>query len=225
MPNTRRPTARPLTLTLLVAIAFAGGGGGGCQQIRKASDMLAGKTPGLFARQMEDSDSPDNRWKGMSKLLENDFAKRPPYTTRYRQIALADPDPLVRAYAVRALNRSRDAGASDVFIRALSHESELVRLEGAKALVNLPNPAAVPGLLALVNKPDESRDVRIAAAEALRHYKQLDVARALVARLNERDFGVAWQARRSLRRMTRNDLGYNEGAWLQYFTGPEKPFG
>jgi hypothetical protein len=218
MLNPRTFTLSLATLSLLLL-------GSGCQQIRRISDKLAGKTPALYARQMEDPRSPDNRWRGMTKLLENDFARRPPYTTRYRQIAQADPDPLVRAVAVRALNRSRDGGATGVYVKALSDSNERVRLEGAKALNNLPDPAAIPGLLALVNRPEESRDVRIAAAEALKHYKQLDVARALVARLNERDFGVAWQARRSLRRLTQTDLGYNEGAWLQYFTGPDKPFG
>lgn len=197
----------------------------GCAFVRKTSDYFAGKNPGYYARQMEDSASADNRWKGIDQLVDNNFAKHPPYTTRYRQIATGDPDPLVRAVAVRALNRARDAGATEVFVKSLNDTSELVRLEGAKALVNLPDPAAVPGLLKLVNKLDEPRDVRIASAEALKHYKQLDVARALTSRLNERDFGVAWQARRSLRRMTQNDYAYNEGAWLQYFTGPDKPFG
>jgi hypothetical protein len=198
----------------------------GCSFIRKTTDRyFGGKTPGYYARQMEDNSSPDNRWRGMNQLVDNEFARHPPYTTRYHQIATADPDPLVRAVAVRALNRSRDAGATDVFVKSLTDSSDLVRLEAAKALVNLPDPAAVPGLVRLVNKLDEPRDVRIAAAEALKHYKQLDVARALVSRLNERDFGVAWQARRSLRRMTQNDFAYNEAAWLQYFTGPEKPFG
>ena len=197
----------------------------GCSFVRKTSDYFAGKTPAYYARQMEDSSTPDNRWKGIDQLVESDFAKHPPYTTRYRQIATTDADPLVRAVAVRALNRSRDAGATDVFITALNDTSELVRLEGAKALVNLPDVNAVPGLLKLVNKLDEPRDVRLAAAEALKHYKQLDVARALVSRLNERDFGVAWQARRSLRHMTQSDFAYNEASWLEYFTGPEKPFG
>lgn len=210
-----------LCLATLALLPFASG----CAQVRKMSDYFAGKTPALYARQMEDNASPDNRWKGMTKLLENDFAKRPPYTTRYRQIATNDADPLVRAVAVRSLNRSRDGGASDVYVKALTDPSEWVRLEGAKALVNLPNPDAVPGLLALVNRPEEPRDIRIAAAEALRHYKQLDVARALVSKLNERDFGVAWQARRSLRRMTQHDFAYDEAGWLQYVTGPEKPFG
>jgi hypothetical protein len=216
MPNPR---------TLLIATFLFLLPATGCQYVRKTSDFFAGRNPGYYARQMEDSGSPDNRWKGINQLVGNDFAKRPPYTTRYRQIAMNDSDPLVRAVAVRALNRSRDTGAAEAFIKSLQDPNDAVRLEGAKALVNLADPNAIPELLRLLNKLDEPRDIRIAAAEALKHFKQLDVARALVSRLNERDFGVAWQARRSLRRMTQNDFAYNEGAWLQYFTGPEKPFG
>ncbi len=218
----RRPACRSLAAAMLILLASCATG---CQQIRRASDMVAGNTPGRYARQMENDASPDLRWKGMTRLVDHDFAKRPPYTTRYRQIATNDPDPLVRAVAVRSLNRARDAGATDVYIRSLTDPSDLVRLEGAKALTNLPDPAAAAPLLALLNGPEEARDVRFAATEALKHYKQLNVARALVARLNERDFGIAWQARRSLRRMTQRDLGYNEPAWLQFFTGPETPFG
>jgi hypothetical protein len=214
------PTSRAVALSLLLLIASSG-----CATIRKTSDYFAGKTPAVYARQMEDPTFPDKRWKGIEKLVENDFAKKPPYTTRYRQIAQTDADPLVRAVAVRALNRSRDAGATEIYIKALSDESSMVRLEGAKALNNMPNPSAIAPLVAMLGKPEENRDVRLAAAEALKHYKQLDVGRALVARLNERDFGIAFQARESLRGMTQNDLGYNESAWLQFFTGPTKPFG
>src|SRR4051812_23588210 len=156
--------ARPILLATLVLLPLATG----CSYVRKTSDFFAGRNPAYWARQMEDTASPDNRSKGINQLVENNFAKRPPYTTRYRQIATSDPDPLVRAVAVRALNRARDAGATDVYVTALNDSSELVRLEGAKALANLPDPSAVPGLLKLVNKLDESRDVRIAAAEALK---------------------------------------------------------
>ena len=136
-----------------------------------------------------------------------------------------DDDYLVRAVAVRALNRSRDASATPTFIQALNDRSELVRLEAAKALNNLPDPNAGPPLVALVSSPTETMDVRIAAAEALRHYKRIEVARALVAALDDRDFAVAWQARRSLYRMMRTDLGYDQANWLAYITGPSKPLG
>lgn len=196
---------------------------GGCQQVRRVSNAFAGKTPGYYARRMQHP-SANRRWQAINHLVDTDFGKRPPYTTRYRQIAQSDPDPMVRAIAIRALNRSREPGNTELFIEALGDPNEQVRLEAVKALINVPDPAAAQPLLAVLNRPEETLDVRIAATEALKHYKRLEVARALVARLNERDFGVAWQARRSLRRMTQQDFGYNEGAWLSYFTGPENPF-
>ncbi|MGK4277532.1 hypothetical protein, partial [Escherichia coli] len=53
---------------------------------------------------------------------------------------------------------------------------------------------------------DENRDVRIAAADALRHYKTLEVSRALVTMLDQREFGVSWQCRQSLQVLTSKDF-------------------
>lgn len=184
-----------------------------------------GDRPARAVRMMEDRKSADVRRRGMNGLVRWDFAQRDPYTRRYRQIAEAETDAMARAVALRAANRSRDDHARSLFIKALSDSSPLVRLEAAKGLISLPAPEAVAPLIAAVNNPAEEKDVRIAAAEALKHYQQLDVARALAARLNERDFGVAWQSRRSLRRLTGRDHGYDESAWLEYLTGPDKPFG
>jgi hypothetical protein len=203
------------------------------QSFQLLTDRMNGTTPLELARRMEDSSSADNRRKGINGLVRRPFAQRAPYTTRYREIAVgisseglpADPDYVVRATAVRALNRARDAESTPVFIQALSDASELVRLEGVKALNNLPDPAAAPQLMKLLSDKNESMEVRIAAAEALRHYKTLEVARMLIAVLDERDFGVAWQARRSLQRLTNADNGYDQGKWLSYITGPAQPFG
>jgi hypothetical protein len=190
--------------------------------------MLAyanGDTPARAVKRMENDRFADARRRGINELLRWDFAQNGPYVRRYRQIAKDDPDPYVRSIAIRALNRSRDPEARPLFVEALSDPSEFVRLEAAKALVNLPDPAAAEALIRLVKSPEENRDVRIAAADALGHYKQLEVARALTPRLNEHDFSVAWQARRSLRRMTGRDFHYNEAAWLEYLSGPDKPLG
>jgi hypothetical protein len=181
--------------------------------------------PARAARLMEDAGSADARRRGINDLARWDFAQDGPYIRRYRQIAQDDPDPLVRATALRALNRSRDPAARPLFIAALRDPSTEVRLEAAKGLVNLPEPSAAGPLVRVVTSPEEDRDVRIAAAEALRYYKSVEVARALIPRLSERDFGVAWQARRSLKRITGRDLRYDEAAWLGFITGPEKPFG
>jgi hypothetical protein len=212
------PTAACAALCLLAAP--------GCQQFSLFYNNLTGNTPGKYARLMEESSSPDARRIGINGLVAQPFARQKPYTTRYREIALNDPDAQVRATAVRALNRADDATATDVYVKALSDPSDLVRLEGAKALIQMPNEAAVAPLLAIMGRADEPKDVRIAAAAALKHYPRTDVARALAATLGERDFSVAWQARRSLKRLTGGqDFAYDEAAWLQYITGPDKPFG
>jgi len=188
-------------------------------------NFASGDNPAKAVRLMEDEHSADARRRGINDLLRWDFAQRNPYVRRYRQIARNDADPYVRSIAIRALNRSRDPESRPLFVEALSDASELVRLEAAKALVNLPDPAAAEPLIRLVTKAEEDRDVRIAAAEALGYYKRIEVARALTPRLGEHDFSVAWQARRSLHRLTGKDFFYNEAAWLEFISGPDKPFG
>lgn len=143
----------------------------------------------------------------------------------------------MRAAAVRALNRSRDRDAIPVYIRALEDKSELVRLEAAKALANIPDDRAIAPLMQHLEgrlevrvgdrteMQQENRDVRIACADALRNFRRLDVAQALIRVLQDQDFGVAWQARQSLNLITGRDFRYSQTAWLGYVTGPDKPFG
>jgi HEAT repeat protein len=198
---------------------------GGCEQFHSAVNYFQGNTPGRYARLMEDENSPDNRRLGLSELAKKDFARKPPYTTRYQQIYQSDSDPLVRAMAIRSLNASRDDSASELYIRALNDIDAQVRLEGAKALGNMPNDGAIDGLLKLLNAPEENQDVRIAAADALRHYHRREVARALIGVLDERQFGVAWQARRSLKQISGVDYAYDAPAWLEYLSNPAQPLG
>lgn len=213
---------RPLVSAGLLALAFVSAG---CQQVRDVTAYFRGETPGKYARMMEEPSVPDDRRIGINHLVARDFAQREPYTTRYRQIFETETDPLVRAAALRALNVSRDAGAVDLYVKALADPETLVRLEGAKALGHMPDPSAVDALLRVLNAPDEDKDVRIAAASALRHYPRLDVARALVATLESRAFDIAWQARRSLRRITGVDYAYDDAAWLEYISNPTQPLG
>jgi hypothetical protein len=212
-------------LPILAASAFLILSSTGCQQVQRMTDHFRGNTPGRYARMMEDTTSADDRRAGIAKLVDRDFAKKPPYTTRYRQIAEFDTDPIVRAMAIRALNVSRDSSATDLYIKALADSDVLVRLEGAKALTNMPTPDATDALLRVLSAPDEDQDVRIAAAAALRHYPRIDVARSLVAVLDERAFGIAWQARKSLKRITGVDRAYDDAAWLEYISNPSQPLG
>ena len=211
---------RTILIALLACVLSAGVG---CQQAGSFFGRLRGETPTWALKKMEDPYFPDERREGINYLAAQDFGKRAPWTTRYQQIAQDDPDYTVRAFAVRALNRSRDKSATGVFIKSLSDRNDLVRLEAAKALANVPDPKAIDTLTRIVASPVENRDLRIAAANALRHYRDMGVARSLVNVLSAKDFGVAWQARHSLRTLTGRDMKYDERAWLTYLI-QQNPF-
>lgn len=180
----------------------------------RAGDIMTGNTASDSAQKMEDQFFPDERREGINKLASRQYGRQAPYTERYQQIAQTDSDYLVRATALRALNYSRDASAAPLFVKNLDDKDRQVRLEAAKALVNVPDETAVPRLIQIARDDREDRDIRIAAADALRNHRKIEVARELVALLNQRDFAVAWQARQSLMTLTASDHGYDEAAWL-----------
>lgn len=167
----------------------------------------------------------DARRNAIYTLAENRWGRKEPYTKYYMHMAETDTDPSVRAAAIRVLNRARDAKAVPIFISAMNDPEMGVRLEAAKALANIPDSRAVPALLKAMANEQENVDIRIASTDALREYKTSDVAQALIRVLSDRNFGVAWQARQSLNLMTGQDYVYNQAAWLEYLTGPAKPFG
>jgi HEAT repeat protein len=172
-----------------------------------------------------ESSSPDVRRRSIVEMASQGTGRRPPFLDTYKTIAKEDSDELVRATAIRALNIARDASATPIFIAALDDSNTQVKLEAAKALVNLPDADAEPKLRQMLADDQQDKDVRIAVADALRHYRTVDGARALIARLDDRDFGIAWQSRRSLMRLTGKDLRYDAAAWLAFVAGPDRPFG
>jgi hypothetical protein len=184
-----------------------------------------GNTPAKNARKLHDSSSPDMRREGIIFFSNRDYGRRDPYVMRYSQMAADDGDFTVRAMAIRAMNRSRDRRDTPIYIKAMDDSQSLVRLEAAKALANIPDERATPVLIKHLNDTTESKDVRIAAADALRSFKTSEVAQALIGTLQDRDFGVAWQAHKSLEFITGRDLHYDQAAWLAYLTGPQKPLG
>jgi hypothetical protein len=213
---------------LMIVVLLASGVG--CAQVERVTeqtkqffDRFSGG-PRQAAIKTTDRYFPDERREGINELVARDYGKREPYTDQYQNIARSDADWLVRATAIRALNRARARESTPLFVQALGDQNEVVRMEAAKALTNMPDPSAVPGLVKLVTNPQENRDVRIAAADALKHYRNIDAARALVGTLSGREFVVAWQAHRSLVRITGKDMRYDEAAWLTYIANPDRPF-
>ena len=168
--------------------------------------------------------NPDIRRNAIYALSDQRYGRRGPYTDYYAHMAGDDRDQTVRAAALRALNRSRDAGVTAMYIAQLSDVSEWVRLEAAKALANIPDPKAVPMLLQLLADEQQAHGIRLASADALRAYPQSEVAQGLIRVLSGRDFGLSWQARQSLNLMTSRDFGYDQQAWLTYLTSTDQPF-
>lgn len=161
------------------------------------------------------SEQPGERRAGLAELASRSYFREQPYLDLYIVLARYDADPIVRASALRVLNRTRAPEARSVFAEALGDASPRVLVEACKGLSNNPSPAAEERLRVLLADDTQPAAVRIAAADALRHYPGIESRRALVAVLLDRDFGVAWQSRRSLVMGTGRDFRYEQAAWLE----------
>jgi hypothetical protein len=182
-------------------------------------DYITHDSASYAARKMADTRSPDNQREGMLRLTDFEFARRGIYIKGYEILARNGGDFTVRAAGLRALNRCRARGYTVLFLESLSDDQELVRLEAADALGNIPDPDAIPLLVVHMGADAEpSADVRIACAEALRNFHTVEVMRDLTEELDDQDFGVAWQARQSLELLTGQDFRYDAKAWLNYLS-------
>jgi hypothetical protein len=179
-------------------------------------DYISHDDPSYAARKMADTTSADHRREGMLRLVDFEFARKSFYLDGYAYEARETEDFTVRAAGLRALNRCRAKGYTALFMQALNDDQPLVRLEAADALGNIPDPQAVSLLEIHMGDAEPISDVRIACAEALRNYHSAEVMHALVGELDDRDFGVAWQARQSLELLTGQDFRYDAKAWLYY---------
>jgi hypothetical protein len=179
-------------------------------------DYLTHDNAAYAARKMADRSSPDNQREGMLRLTDFEFARSGIYLKGYTLAARSGGDYTVRAAGLRALNRCRAKGHTLLFVESLTDDQELIRLEAADALGNIPDPDAIPMLVAHLANVEPSSDVRIACAEALRNYHTHEAMQALIDELNDQDFGVAWQSRQSLELLTGQDFRYDAQAWINY---------
>ena len=178
---------------------------------------LTAPPPGQYARALADeSATADDRRVAVDKLVAYSFGKQEPYTDAYAQLIVEDPDPLVRATSVRAINRSGDTSHANALLTALEDAEPIVRQEAAKALAGQPFAEAAGPLLSRATDDAEDRDVRLAAIDALHHYDNDDLARQLAGLLEADDFSIAWQARRTLVTMRKVDFQYEPADWVAH---------
>ncbi len=195
--------------------------GAGCETIADDVSEFAGSfaapSPSEAGRWMTDLYDDDQRRRGTLLIANSPFGNAPAHLAWYRDRVIEEDDPLVLAALVSALGRHGAPDDALLIAPKLTHASEHVKWQAAKALQRLHNPAVVSDLLKVVRDESENVDVRVAAADALGQYPQDRVFHALLRCLDDRELSVNMAAKSSLRTLTGRDLGYEARSWLNWY--------
>ncbi len=173
-------------------------------------------TPAEEARNVFNVYDADVRRRALSNLAAAPFGSEGPYVRLYR-LLIDDPDPTVRAAAVKALGMHGEVEDVTLIVIRLHDTSEMVRWEATNALQKIHNPVAIKQLVAMLGEGEgEDADVRQAAANALGQYATPQVYNALVGALDDTRYGVVRAAEKSLQTLTGQDLGTDGSDWLTW---------
>ena len=139
-------------------------------------------------------------------------------------MALGDVEPQVRAAAVGVLVRiGEKERLPDVLAKSSQDVSPLVRLESVAGLSSGGDDSSINLLVNLLNRDTES-EIRSRTAEALGNYQNRRAVQALIAALDDDDFGVIYQAEQSLRKLTGEDFADDGRLWNEWLVGTKDPF-
>ena len=216
--------SRGAILLVFVAVLAAGCGGQSADQWIKqrlapnpAADVVAIEVG-----------RPDERREALEKLAAGSDNLAKPNVVQLFALLASDPkkepDPMVRASAVRGLGRMTGDPVVPALQKAVTSDpSPYVRTDAAEALGRIARPECAPPLMqVLANDPQE--DVRQAAATALRSFKDKTVGKALVTALADPNLAVSYKAWESLRYMTGQDFPRRQAEWNDFLTSFEDPF-
>ena len=195
-------------------------------------DRSADRTSRQLVTALE-SQNPDRRRKALLSLVGEPTARGPEAYQALDLIARTDRDGPVRRAAIAVLASYTDGRPVDTLVKLLhDHEhqrtvrpvDEGVRWDAVTALGDLAarnvipaeqRPSVVRSLARLLyESPDHQ--VRVSAAHALRHFYSRRSLAALIGVLSAQDFGVAYEARASLRYMTGLEQDMHLAAWQEW---------
>jgi HEAT repeat protein len=213
----------------LLAAALLAAGCGDFENARGTESLLdvaihPDRSPSEYTRMAMDQYDANARYIGTAALAGAFFANAPPYLALFEDNA-DDPDPSVRAVAIRGLANHGESRHAPLLAAALKDADPLVRLEAARGLQRLHNPDAVAALLDAARPFDPlhasrggeaQADVRAEAAIALGQYAEPRVVESLIGALRDDSLAVNRAAETSLRTLTGNDLGLDPAAWVQW---------
>lgn len=211
-----------------VAIAMAAvvlaGGCGGRSADQRIKEWLT-PTPTVVQVGRLRSDQADERREAVQAVAADRDARNDPSVVKiFCILARSDADPLVRSAAARGLaNMESDEVVPTLSDVAATDRSSYVRGDAVASLGRQAKPECMTPLVRSA-RGDPSEDVRSAAVEALRQFKDVAAAKVLVAALSDPSLGVSLKAWESLRYMTGQNLPRQAQAWDDFLASTEEPF-
>ena len=190
------------------------------------------------------SELPDVRREAIREIARSRYATHEVVVRALATIALTDPSPSVQCAALAALRAAGGPEAAEAVLAVLEQEPGAgeapwigprganVRLAALRTALTLvadqqlapENRAALQALAARLIREDPSRDIRQCSARVLGYCPHADTLEPLIDALQQRDFGVVYEAEQSLMRLTGRTFDYDAVAWREWLTGTDQPF-
>lgn len=188
-----------------------------------------------------DAQHPDQRRDAVARIAESRYVDSPEAFEVLDTVARTDPVPQIRCIAIRAFTAYDDdrpirplltilqarPGSTD----ALPADAD-VRWETLNALITLTERVQVSDasrtllrdILIELLETDTSRNVKIAATQALADFKDRPVLLPLIRTLRSEDFAIADSAEQSLIALTGVTHHYDPDAWETWVATTDAPF-
>lgn len=217
----------------------------GCSNPRKLHKHRAFVTEAdaaAYLREALEAENADVRREAVVRLGETRHVRRTPVIDGLILVAETDTSASVRRAAIWALGESGSDRTLPTLLGLLADNErrdpgvrapeESVRQEAMAAIaVAVADGAdtsayrhALQDTAVRLLAEDSSRDVRISSAQLLGYMRDEEALHALIAGLEQGDFGVVYECERSLMRMTGHTHDRDPWEWRQWVALTEDPF-
>ena len=187
-----------------------------------------------------EAESPDDRRRAIERISRSKYASSDDSVKTLGLIVRTDTSQIVRRTAAHGLGGSQREEACAPLLKVLDAENLPREVRAADAALRQtcvtsldtlisasvccgpaqPMIAVVVGLL----RNDRDREVRIAAARLLRHFRHIDALDGLIAAQRQHEFAVTYEAEQSLIQLTGHTHGQRHDDWRVWLGETEDPF-
>jgi hypothetical protein len=222
------------TLAALGLLALAGCKGPARDHVQPA--FLSRGDVAAYLEQAKTSPRADERRRAITRIAQTRYIRDDAVLDDLAPIALGDESSTVRLAAVLAMGKADDPRVADCCLALLQREDAEPAGEVRAAAVRNLAQCAAAGTIPDELRPrvertaisllgtDRNRDVRMGAARLLGYFPSRAALDALVEGLDQRDFGVPYEAERSLMRLTGKTFEHDQRAWKKFLAEAADPF-